>query len=103
MIRIALVLACCATVCAQVSKPSHRRALLVGVNTYARLAPDRQLRGPAHDAQALGELLRAKFGFDDVRYLLAVDPQPEGVPLATIAGFRAEMDALVERSASGFE
>ena len=47
-----------------------KRALLIGIGRYAHLPPERQLRGPLPDVQALAEVLRSVYAFDSLQSFL---------------------------------
>ena len=38
-------------------------ALIIGINEYVNLPPDKQLEGARHDAEAVARILREKYGF----------------------------------------
>ncbi len=72
-----------------------RRALLIGIDRYENLPPDKQLTGCVNDADALAGLLTERFCFaaGNVERLLDRD--------ATRAGIRAAVERLIERTAAG--
>ena len=78
----------------QPQKPT-KRALVVGVSQYQKLGPEHQLRGPLQDARRVGELLAQKFGFTEVRCLLAARDRGKEEPLATVAELRSEMQRFL--------
>lgn len=67
----------------------NKRALLIGINKYAKLAPHYQLSGCIHDVKVMANLLRDKFGFPEANISIICDEQ------ATRQGICAAMELLI--------
>jgi len=70
-----------------------RRALIIGVNTYPKLAARHQLKGCVNDAKVIAATLRDQFAFADADVEVLLDEA------ATRDAILAGMDRLVERTA----
>ena len=71
--------------------PPPRLALLIGVQSYPKLGPQRQLSGSRNDVRLVNTLLVDRFGFRPDEIVTLLDDQ------ATGASIRREMGRLVER------
>ncbi len=67
-----------------------RLALLVGVQTYPKLGPQRQLDGCRNDVQLMKDLLVDRFGFRPEHIVTLLDDQ------ATAASIRSELERLLQ-------
>ena len=72
-------------------RPAPRMALLVGIQTYPNLPPERQLAGSRNDIQAIRGLLTERFGFAAGDVVTLLDAQ------ATSSSIRAELRHLAQR------
>ncbi len=68
-----------------------KRALLIGIGSYPHLPPQRQLRGPAPDVQALAALLTSRYGFQSATLLTDGQATRDGI-LKAFADFEAEVN-----------
>ena len=72
----------------------NKWALLIGINKYPHLPPDKQLNGCVNDAEVMANILQTKFGFPAAGITRLLDEQ------ATYDGILGAMDALVARVAA---
>ncbi|HTQ80877.1 MAG TPA: caspase family protein [Thermoanaerobaculia bacterium] len=72
-----------------------RRALLVGIDSYPRLAPRYQLAGCANDVRAMAGVLTERFAFPEDRLTTLLDGA------ATREGLLGALEALLEQTAPG--
>lgn len=92
------ILAYLAVFCVPAVDAAHRRALLVGCSEYAD--PDiPKLVGAVNDASSLGDLLREKFGFDDITTLVGWPGDEKKRP--TYANICAAFEHLIATAAPG--
>ncbi len=73
------------------AKPNHH-ALLIGVGRYPNLAEKYQLQGPPNDVVLLGDLLKARFGFDPKNIATLSDAAGEHQP--TYKNIKREFEKL---------
>ena len=76
---------------AQTPNSPTRLALLVGIQSYPKLASSQQLEGCRNDVKAMRALLEGRFGFQHEDVVTLVDQE------ATGAAICREMKRLVER------
>src|SRR5215211_6925446 len=69
---------------------NNKRALLIGVDSYPKLSPRRQLDGCVNDAEAMAGILERKFGIPTHSIVLLRDEE------ATRDGILVAMDKLVD-------
>ena len=75
-----------------------RQALLVGVGTYKHAGPNlRNLEGPPHDVSALKQVLRSRWGYSDIIWLVDEEASKEAIVkvLAQMASELGEGDHLL--------
>jgi hypothetical protein len=74
------------------SDTRNRWGLLIGINKYPELGPDKCLKGCVNDVEVMSRTLADQFGFPEDHLTVLRDGE------ATRAGILAAMDALVERA-----
>lgn len=70
-----------------------KHALLIGINQYPKLPPDKQLHGCVNDVELMADILKRRFGFATSNVKLMRDSE------ATRDNILAQMDALVADTA----
>lgn len=75
------------------SPGARRRALVVGIGSYAR--PIHSLRGPVQDAERMASFLKTTLGYRESEVTLLLEQH------ATRQNIRAALDALVEQTGPG--